>query len=133
MNLWSHPVVPAAASLALATLIVFQIVSAVRLAKRLRAAAEIAGRLDRLTAAIGLLTDTTEGGLGALTSEIERLGRRAVVTSPRDTKRAATGSSRREDFSQAALDEALAQGEANVHLGAFQALANGDQNARVLA
>ena len=133
MNLWSHPVVPAAAGLALATLIVFQIVSAVRLAKRLRAAVEIAGRLDRLTAAIGLLTDTTEGGLGALTSEIERLGRRAVVTTPRDTKRAATGHSRREDFSQAALDEALAQGEANVHLGAFQALANGDQNARVLA
>jgi hypothetical protein len=133
MNLLTHPVVPAAAGLVLATLIVFQIVSAIRLAKRLRAAAEIAGRLDRLTAAIGLLADTTEGGLGALTSEIERLGRRAVVTTGRDTKRASIGGVRRDEFSQDALDAALAAGEANVHLGMFQAAATGDRDARVLA
>jgi hypothetical protein len=133
MNLLTHPVVPAVAGVALATLIVFQIVSAIRLANRLRAAAEMAGRLDRLTAAIGLLTDTTEGGLGALTSEIERLGRRAVVTTPRDAKRMSTNGARRDEFSLAALDAALAAGESTVHLGGFQALANGDQNARLLA
>ena len=133
MNLFTHPLVPASAGVAFATLIVFQAVSAIRLARRLKAAAEIAGRLDRLTAAIGLLTDTTEGGLGALTSEIERLGRRAVVTTPRETRRTGTGSARRDAFSQAALDEALAAGEASVHLGGFQPMANGDFDARLLA
>lgn len=133
MHLLTHPVVPAVAGVALATLILFQIVSAIRLANRLRAAAEMASRLDRLTAAIGLLTDTTEGGLGALTSEIERLGRRAVVPTSRDTKRILTSTARRDEVSQAALDAALAAGESTVHLGAFQALANGDQDARLLA
>ena len=133
MPLFTHPVVPAAAGVALATLIVFQTASAIRLAKRLRAAAEIAARLDRLTAAIGLLTDTTEGGLGALTSEIERLGRRAVVATPRDTRRAATGGGRREEFSQAALDDALSAAEANVHLGAIGSRTAGDYDARLLA
>lgn len=131
MHLLTHPLVPAAAGVLLATLIVFQIVSAIRLSTRLRAAAEMAGRLDRLTAAIGLLTDTTEGGLGALTSEIERLGRRAVVTTARDTNGA--GAARRDDFSRAALDAALSVGEADVHLGAFQASLNGDHDARMLA
>lgn len=133
MNLFTHPLVPAVAGGVFATLIMFQAVSAIRLAKRLRAAAEIAGRLDRLTAAIGLLTDTTEGGLGALTSEIERLGRRAVVTTPRDPKRTATVAARRDEFSQAALDEALAAAEASVHLGAFPPMPNGDFDARLLA
>jgi hypothetical protein len=114
---------------ALAGLITFHIVSAVRLSSRLRAAAELAARLDRLTAALGLLTDTTEGGLSALTAEIERLGRRTIVA-PRDAKKAAA--LRRDDFSQAALDAALAAGESGAHLGLF-ATPTGDGHASLRA
>lgn len=133
MTWLAHPVVPAIAGVALATLITLQIVSALRLAGKLRAAAEIAGRLDRLTAAISLLTDTTEGGLTALTSEIERLGRRAVVTTPRETKRPQGTVAWRDEVSQAELDAALAQREAQVHLAGFQPLVKGETDARLLA
>ena len=114
MHVFTPTVLSAIGAAALAGLIVFHIVSAIRLAGKLRAAAEMSARLDRLTAAIGLLTDTTEGGLSALTAEIERLGRRTVVA-PRDGKKAF----RRDDFSQAALDAALAATESHVHLGLF--------------
>jgi len=120
---------PAVGLLTLTSLIVFQIVSSVRLSNRLRAAAEMSARLDRLTAAMGLLTDTTEGGLSALTAELERLGRRTIVT-PRDAKKAAM--LRGEDFSQAALDAAMAASESRVHLGLFGA-SNGDSHARLHA
>jgi hypothetical protein len=59
--------------------VALQVVYAIRLERRLRVAAEVSQKLDRLTAGLGLLTDTTEGGLGALAVEVERLGRRAVV------------------------------------------------------
>ena len=106
---------PTIGLVALAGLITFHIVSSIRLAGKIRAAAEMAARLDRLTAALGLLTDTTEGGLSALAAEIERLGRRTVVV-PRDGKKTAT---RRDDVSQSALDAALAASESRVHLGLF--------------
>jgi hypothetical protein len=116
MHVFTPTLLSALGAASLAGLIVFQVVSAIRLAGKLRAAAEMSARLDRLTAAIGLLTDTTEGGLAALTAEIERLGRRTVVA-PRDTKKGST--SRRDDFSQAALDAALAATESHAHLGLF--------------
>jgi hypothetical protein len=124
----STSLLPALGLVALMSLIVFQIVSSVRLSNRLQAAAEMSARLDRLTAAMGLLTDTTEGGLSALTAELERLGRRTVVT-PRDPKKAAM--LRREDFSQAALDAAMSASESRAHLGLFSA--NGEGHASLHA
>src|SRR5579863_1550586 len=100
---WMSPgTVPVVGLTALGALVVFQIVSARRLVRHLHVAAEMAARLDRLTAALGLLTDTTEGGLSALTAEVERLGRRAVVPGSRDGRRPTSGSARRDEFSQAA-------------------------------
>ena len=62
MSWMSHSTVPAVGLTALGALVVCQIVSAWRLVRQLHVAAEMAARLDRLTAALGLLTDTTEGG-----------------------------------------------------------------------
>ena len=72
------PVVWASAGSAV-LFVALQVVYAIRLERRLRVAAEVSQKLDRLTAGLGLLTDTTEGGLGALAAEVEKLGRRAVV------------------------------------------------------
>jgi hypothetical protein len=133
MSWMSHVTVPGVGFAALSALIVFQIVSALRLVRKLHVAAEMAARLDRLTAALGLLTDTTEGGLSALTSEIERLGRRAVVPVGREPRRSASaGPARRDEFSQAALDAALAESEAHAHLGLLTP-AGGDRHASLLA
>jgi hypothetical protein len=130
MHLPASPsLLPALGLLALGSLIVFQIVSSVRLSNRLRAAAEMSARLDRLTAALGLLTDTTEGGLSALTAELERLGRRTIVT-PRDPKRSIA--LRRDEFSQDALDAAMAASESRVHLGLFTS-ATGEGHASLRA
>jgi hypothetical protein len=134
MSWMSQGTVPVVGLTALAALVGFQIVSAWRLVKQLRVAAEMAARLDRLTAALGLLTDTTEGGLSALTAEIERLGRRAVVPVSRDGRRStAGGSTRRDEFSQAALDAALSESEAHAHLGLLTPSAGGDRHASLLA
>src|SRR5215472_944851 len=101
--LLTHLTLTGAGLVTLAALIAIQIQSARRLSGELRRAAELAGRLDRLTAALNLLTDTTEGGLSALTAEIERLSRRTVVAA-KDGRKAAA---RRDEVSQAALDAAL--------------------------
>jgi hypothetical protein len=133
MSWMSHSTVPVVGLTALGALVVFQIVSAWRLVRQLHVAAEMAARLDRLTAALGLLTDTTEGGLSALTAEIERLGRRAVMPAGREARRASGAPTRRDEFSQAALDAALSESEAHAHLGLLTPSAGGDRHASLLA
>jgi uncharacterized protein YqfA (UPF0365 family) len=79
---WLKTVPPSVwvSALSAVVFVALQVAYAIRLDRRLRVAAEVSQKLDRLTAGLGLLTDTTEGGLGALAAEVERLSRRTVVS-----------------------------------------------------
>jgi hypothetical protein len=96
---WVKTLPPAAIASAatMAMLLVMQIVCAIRLDRKLRATVKMTERLERLAAALNLLTDTTEGGLAALTSEIDRIGRRVVVPAPKDHRRPVLASDRERD------------------------------------
>ena len=107
-----------------ALLVVVQAWLIVRLHQKLQVVSTVTHRLERLSAATSLLTDTIEAGLTNLTGEVQHLSRRpAAKVSPRAAtgKRIATAAKRGEPTATIAKREALSEGEVTLHLALAQA------------
>jgi hypothetical protein len=94
------------AALGLALLSLAQLVLIVRLLRSARVAAKADERVTQLTAALAMLTDTTEEGFVNVATELERVGARPL---PSGRKGRAI-----EDI---AIAEALSESEVRLHLG----------------
>jgi hypothetical protein len=91
-----------------------------------RAAGKSARRVEQLTAALELLTDTTETGFVNIAAELERVGARP--TAPASTRRATAsrigGAARRgQSVAEIAATEGLSESEVRLHLGLAEAVA----------
>ena len=75
----SVPTLIAAAACGLAVLFLVQIVLLWKLARSTRVTADATARVAQLTAALELLTDTTEEGFVNVAAELERLGARPLA------------------------------------------------------
>ena len=76
-------------------------------------------RLERIGEALALLTETTEAGMGALASEIERLQHGKATRPPaRSTvaRRVVKAAKHGEPLAHIARREALSEGEVRLHL-----------------
>lgn len=117
------PMTAAAAALALFGLV--QLVLLWKLARSTRAMADATGRVAQLTAALELLTDTTEEGFVNVASELERLGAKPLApgSSRRaTTRRIAAAAKKGASIEAIAAAEALSESEVRLHLGLDAAL-----------
>ncbi|MEZ5290622.1 MAG: hypothetical protein R2745_06040 [Vicinamibacterales bacterium] len=108
----------AAGAAALAGLV--QLVLLWRLARSSRVAADALARVEKLTAALELLTDTTEEGFVNVTSELERLGARPPATGSTrraTTRRIAAAARKGRSLEDIALTESISESEVRLHLG----------------
>jgi hypothetical protein len=99
---------------------VLQLALMAQLWRTSRAAAHGARRLEQLTSAMELLTDTTETGFVNVAAELTRVGARPVA--PAATRRETTqriAAARRDGLSVAAIaaSEGLSESEVKLHLG----------------
>lgn len=112
------PMIAAAAGLAALSLV--QIGLLWKVARSTRATADATDRVAQLTAALELLTDTTEEGFVNVASELERLGARPLApTSTRraTTRRIAAAVKKGTSIEDIAHAEALSESEVRLHLG----------------
>ncbi len=119
-----NPVIPAA--LGLAVLSIAQLVFIVRLVRSARVAAKADERVTQLTAALELLTDTTEEGFVNVAAELERLGARPLPsgsTRRATTKRIAAAARKGRAIEDIAIAESLSESEVRLHLGLDEAAA----------
>jgi len=109
-----------AAAAVLAVLCLVQIVLLTKLVRSSRTTADATTRVAQLTAALELLTDTTEEGFVNVASELERLGARptaAGATRRATTRRIATAARRGTPVEDIAVAESLSESEVRLHLG----------------
>jgi hypothetical protein len=115
------PVMAAVAGLGLFGLVqLVQLVLLWRLARSSRVAADALARVERLTAALELLTDTTEEGFVNVATELERLGARPVAaqsTRRATTRRIAAAARKGQPVADIAAAEAISESEVRLHLG----------------
>lgn len=115
------PMTPAAAAVAgLATLGLVQLVLLWKLARSSRATADASARVVQLTAALELLTDTTEEGFVNVASELERLGARPLPSGASRravTRRIGTAARKGTAIEDIAVAESLSESEVRLHLG----------------
>ncbi len=112
------PILAAAAGLAVLFLI--QIVLLWKVARSTRATADATTRVAQLTAALELLTNTTEEGFVNVASELERLGMRplkAGSTRRETTRRIVAAVRNGHSIDAVASAEALSESEVRLHLG----------------
>lgn len=115
-----------AALSALAVLSLVQLVLIVRLMRSARVATKADERVTQLTAALELLTDTTEEGFVNVATELERLGARplpAASSRRATTKRIAAAARKGRAIEDIAIAESLSESEVRLHLGLDQAAA----------
>lgn len=109
-----------AALAALALLGLAQLVLLWKLARSTRATADASARVAQLTAALELLTDTTEEGFVNVASELERLGARPLApgsTRRATTRRIAAAAKKGASIEEIAAAEALSESEVRLHMG----------------
>jgi hypothetical protein len=119
-----NTVFAAAACLALLSLV--QLVLLVRLGRSARVATPADERVTQLTAALELLTDTTEEGFVNVATELERLGARPLrsgETRRATTKRIVAAVRKGRAIEDIAIAESLSESEVRLHLGLDQAAA----------
>lgn len=102
----------------LALVIVAQTLVIVRVTTALQTLGRFGDRLAHLAAAMELLTDTTEAGLGNVAVALERGGpqRAARATRGATSKRIATAARRGGSVEEIAADELLSESEVRLHL-----------------
>lgn len=112
---------PLTASLAgLAVLGLVQLVLLWTIVRSSRATADAGARVAQLTAALALLTDTTEEGFVNVASELERLGARPLPSGASRravTRRIAAAARKGTTVEQIAIAESLSESEVRLHLG----------------
>lgn len=112
------PMIAAAAGLGLLGLV--QLVLLWRLARSSKVAADALVRVERLTAALELLTDTTEEGFVNVAGELERLGARPMAapsTRRATTRRIAAAARKGQSIAAIAAAESISESEVRLHLG----------------
>lgn len=120
-----------AAAAGLGVLLFIQIVLLWKLSRHARVTADATTRVAQLTAALELLTDTTEEGFVNVAAELERLGARPLPTSSSrraTTRRIAAAQRKGRAIEEIAIAESLSESELRLHL-ALEATA-GPQAAR---
>ena len=108
------------AAFGLALLSLAQLVLIARLLRSARVAAKADERVTQLTAALALLTDTTEEGFVNVATELERVGARPLpsgATRRATTKRIAAAVRKGRAIEDIAMAEALSESEVRLHLG----------------
>jgi len=116
----SVPTLIAAAACGLAVLFLVQIVLLWKLARSTRVTADATARVAQLTAALELLTDTTEEGFVNVAAELERLGARPLAagsTRRATTRRIAAAVRKGRAIEDIAIAESLSESEVRLHLG----------------
>lgn len=119
-----NPLLPAA--LGLAVLSLAQLVLLVRLVRSARIAAKADERVTQLTAALELLTDTTEEGFVNVATELERVGARPLPSGASrraTTRRIAAAARKGRAIEDIAIAESLSESEVRLHLGLDEAAA----------
>ena len=114
------------AALGFAVLSLAQLVLLVRLGRSVRVAATADERVTQLTAALELLTDTTEEGFVNVATELERLGARPLPsgsTRRATTKRIVAAARKGRAIEDIAIAESLSESEVRLHLGLDEAAA----------
>ena len=125
-----NPLTGAAVGLALLSLA--QLVLLARLLRSTRVAAKADERVTQLTAALALLTDTTEEGFVNVATELERVGARPLpsgVTRRATTKRIAAAVRKGRAIEDIAIAESLSESEVRLHLGLADGAAGGSAGA----
>ena len=108
------------AAIGLAVLSLAQLALIARLLRSARVAAKADERVTQLTAALALLTDTTEEGFVNVATELERVGARPLpsgATRRATTKRIAAAVRKGRAIEDIAIAEALSESEVRLHLG----------------
>jgi hypothetical protein len=108
------------AAVALGLLGLAQLVLLWRLARSSKVAADALARVERLTAALELLTDTTEEGFVNVATELERLGAKPVAapsTRRATTRRIVTAARKGRSVDEIAAAESISESEVRLHLG----------------
>ncbi|MGE3490827.1 MAG: hypothetical protein AB7N29_12545 [Vicinamibacterales bacterium] len=102
----------------LALVIIAQTLVIVRVTNALRSVGRFGDRLAHLAAALELLTDTTEAGLGNVAVALERGGpqRAARATRGATSKRIASAARRGGSLEEIAADELMSESEVRLHL-----------------
>jgi len=102
----------------LALVIIAQTLVIVRVTSALRSVGRFGDRLAHLAAALELLTDTTEAGLGNVAVALERGGpqRAARATRGATSKRIASAARRGGSLGEIAADELMSESEVRLHL-----------------
>ena len=116
-----------ATALGLAALSLAQLVLIVRLLRSSRVAARADERVVQLTAALELLTDTTEEGFVNVATELERVGARPLPsgsTRRATTKRIAAAARKGRAIEDIAIAESLSESEVRLHIGLDDAAAS---------
>ena len=109
-----------AAPSGLAVLFLVQLVLLWKLGRSTRVTADATTRVAQLTAALALLTNTTEEGFVNVASELERLGARPLAagsTRRETTRRIAAAVRNGRAVEDIAAAEALSESEVRLHLG----------------
>jgi len=107
-------------TIALAGAAGLQILLMVQLWRTTRAAARGGRRIEQLTSALELLTDTTESGFVNVASELTRVGARPMTPSAGRravTERIVTAMRDGRTLADVAADEGLSESEVRLHLG----------------
>lgn len=108
------------AALGLAALSLAQLTLIVRLVRSARVAARADERVMQLTAALALLTDTTEEGFVTVATELERVGARPLPSGASrraTTRRIAAAVRKGRAIEDVAIAESLSESEVRLHLG----------------
>ncbi len=108
------------AALGLAVLSLAQLTLIVRLVRSARVAAQADERVTQLTAALALLTDTTEEGFVNVATELERVGARPLPSGASrraTTRRIAAAVRKGRAIEDVAIAESLSESEVRLHLG----------------
>lgn len=108
------------AAAGLAVLLVIQIVLLWKLSRHARVTADATTRVAQLTAALELLTDTTEEGFVNVGAELERLGAKPLAagsTRRATTRRIANAVRKGQAVEDIAIAESLSESEVRLHLG----------------
>lgn len=107
-------------TIALAAAAALQLLLMVQLWRTGRAAARGGRRIEQLTSALELLTDTTESGLVNVAAELTRIGARPIApttTRRATTRRIADAVRHGRPLADVAASEGLSESEVRLHLG----------------
>jgi biopolymer transport protein ExbB/TolQ len=120
----------------MAALVAALIVAVIALAKRVAELEGARARVQRMSEAVTLLSETAEAGFAAVAQEIEKLQRydvRPAVTRTTVARRVTKASSQGERVEEIARREALSEGEIRLHLALAEQSKKGTRRASLRA